>query len=389
MPVIYKCPNCGAAMEFDSDTQKLGCSRCGTQIDVSTYEKEYASLMEDVAYVNQGDSQKSSSDSNSDTCGNDTYDNNEYDNNYGDNSTDGNTSTGQRGKMPDMKIYNCQSCGAQLVADEYTSATFCSYCGNPTLVEDRLQGEFRPQVIIPFKINKDQAVEIYKKWLRKGPLTPKELSTSSTIEKISGVYVPFWLYSYYARTHMNAHANKVRTTRKGDTEYTYTDHFDVYRDVKAEFDRIPADASEKMPDKQMDMLEPYNYEDIENFAMPYLSGYLSERFNYTPDEIEKRAKDRADKYITDIARDTINGYSSVSVIGNDVNLRPKENEYALLPVWMLNFRFNNKEFHFYLNGQTGKIVADRPISAAKAVIYGAIIFVIVLIITMLGGLLFI
>ena len=102
MPVIYKCPNCGAAMEFDSDTQKLGCKRCGTQIDVETYEKDSAASGE------------------------------------------------QREKVPNMKIYNCQSCGAQLVADEYTSATFCSYCGNPTLVEDRLQGEFKPQLIIPF-----------------------------------------------------------------------------------------------------------------------------------------------------------------------------------------------------------------------------------------------
>ncbi len=366
MPVIYKCPNCGAAMEFDSESQKLGCKRCGTQIGVADYEKEYASLMEDVAYVNKEASAESEQKQEDDTISED-----------------------QRGKVHNMKIYNCQSCGAQLVADEYTSATFCSYCGNPTLVEDRLQGEFRPQVIIPFKINKDQAVDIYKKWLKKGLLTPKELSTTSTIEKISGVYVPFWLYSYNARTQMNAHANKVRTTRKGDTEYTYTDHFDVYRDIHAEFDRIPADASEKMPDRQMDMLEPYQYEDIEDFAMPYLSGYLSERFNYTPDEIESRARERADRYITDIARNTIQGYTSVSVVGNNVSLKPKENEYALLPVWMLNFRFKNKEFHFYLNGQTGKIVADRPISAAKAVIYGGVTFIIVLIITMIGGLLFI
>ena len=70
-------------------------------------------------------------------------------------------------------------------------------------------------------------------------------------------------------------------------------------------------------------------------------------------------------------------------------MRLKNNEYALLPVWMLNFRFKNKEFHFYLNGQTGKIVADRPISAGKAVTYGIGIFVLTLIITMIGGLLFI
>mgnify|MGYP007012755501 FL=1 len=139
----------------------------------------------------------------------------------------------------------------------------------------------------------------------------------------------------------------------------------------------------------MDMLEPYNYEDIENFAMPYLSGYLSERFNYTAGEMEERAKKRADRYITDITRDTIKGYSSVSITGNNVSMRSGGSEYALFPVWMLNFRFKNKEFHFYLNGQTGKIVADRPISGAKAAIYGVAIFVITLIITMIGGLLFI
>ena len=243
--------------------------------------------------------------------------------------------------------------------------------------------------IIPFKINKDQAVDIYKKWLKKGMLTPKELSRKSTIEKISGVYVPFWLYDYSARTMMSANANKVRTTRRGDTEYTYTDHFDVYRDVSAEFKRIPADASEKMPDEQMDMLEPYNYSEITDFAMPYLSGYLSEKYNYTADEIQSRAKKRADSYITQIARDSITGYSSVIVRNNSISMNGRGSEYALLPVWMLNFRYNNKEFHFYLNGQTGKIVADRPISAGKAVTYGIGIFVLTLIITMIGGLLFI
>ena len=104
---------------------------------------------------------------------------------------------------------------------------------------------------------------------------------------------------------------------------------------------------------------------------------------------KRQVKERADDYITDIARGTIQGYTSVSVIGNNVSMRLKNNEYALLPVWMLNFRFKNKEFHFYLNGQTGKIVADRPISAVKAAAYGVIIFVVVLIITMIGGLLFI
>ena len=166
MPTIYKCPGCGAAMEFDSTTQKLGCPSCGMQIDVREYEEKYSQ----------------------------------------------NSTQGEYDK--EMKMYHCNTCGAELVADEYTSATFCSFCGNPTLVEDRLKGEFKPSTIIPFKINKDKAVEIYKNWCKKGPLTPSALSRNSTIEKISGLYVPYWLYHYSAQTDMHANPERVRTTRK-------------------------------------------------------------------------------------------------------------------------------------------------------------------------------
>lgn len=359
MPVTYKCPNCGGAMEFDSASQKLACGLCGTQIDVPAYERLYAAHQAG-ADRGQGDMQ-------------------------GQQHAETREEFAQQ--QVDMKIYHCQSCGAELVADRYTSATFCSFCGNPTLVEDRLQGAFSPSTIIPFKINREQAVDIYKKWLKKGWLTPKALSVSSTIEKISGVYVPFWLYNYSARTIMNAKAERVRTQRRGDTEYIYTDHFQVFRDVSADFERIPADASEKMPDGAMDKLEPYNYAEMTPFSFGYLSGYLSERYNYTADEMQNRVKQRANQYITDIARNSIIGYSGVTILRNDISMIPTGEEYALFPVWMLNFRFNNKNFQFFLNGQTGKIVADRPISKTKTVVYSIVIFVVTLIITMIGGLL--
>ncbi|MDO5401800.1 MAG: zinc ribbon domain-containing protein [Eubacteriales bacterium] len=337
MPITYKCPNCGAAMEFDADSQTLACGQCDTKIPVEEYIDKYG------------------------------------ENNQGSN----------------MKIYHCQSCGAELVADEYTSATFCSFCGNPTLVEDRLNGDFKPSTVIPFKINREQAVDIYKKWLKKGPLTPRTLASSSTIEKISGVYAPFWLYDFAAQTRMEARAEKRRVTRRGDTEYIYTDHFRVYRDVAADFVKIPADASEKMPDDAMDKLEPYNYEELVPFQMPYLSGYLSERYNYTADQMADRVESRADQYITDIARGTIKGYSTVSVLSNNISMHRTNDEYALFPVWMLNCRYKGKNFQFMLNGQTGKIVASRPVSLGRAFAMGMGIFAVTLIITMIGGLILI
>ena len=219
MPTTYKCPSCGAAMEFDSDTQKMKCPQCQRIMDVSEFDMDAAdgNYDENTGFAGEG------------------YEKESYDG----------ESTG--GTM-NMKTYHCTSCGAELLADEYTSAVICSFCGNPSLVEDRLKGEFKPSTIIPFKINKDKAVEIYKNWCKKGLLTPSALSRNSTIEKISGLYVPYWLYDYSAQTDMHANAERVRTTRKGDTEYIYTDHFQVFRNISAKFEKIPADASEKMPD---------------------------------------------------------------------------------------------------------------------------------------------
>lgn len=354
MPVTYKCPNCGAAMEFDGASQQLKCTGCQTALGVREYEESYGHLYQEQQSSNAGQE---------------------------------NRQQGSRGSInANMKIYHCQSCGAELVADEYTSATICSFCGNPSLVEERLNGAFEPSAVIPFKIDREQAKKIYKDWVKKGPLTPKTLSTDSTIEKISGIYVPFWLYDYRASTQMHAKAEKVRTTRRGDTEYTYTDHFQVFRDVEADFIKVPADASEKMPDDTMDKLEPFDYGALEPFSMPYLSGYLSERYNFTDEQMQSRVGKRINQYITEIARSTIQGYSSVTVLSNQVSMQDMHNEYALLPVWLLNCRYNGKDFQFVLNGQTGKIVADRPISKGKAFAYGVGIFLLMMIIMTLGGL---
>lgn len=341
MTITYKCQSCGSAMEFDSITQGLKCGHCGFQISVEEYERQNSK------------------------------------------SEDGATGKESSEKA---KVYHCQSCGAELVTDEFTSATICGFCGNPSLVEDRLSGGFSPSLVIPFKIDKEAAKEIYRKWVKKGPLTPRKLASQAIIDKITGIYAPFWLYDYTATDCMEAAATRTRSERRGEYQYIYTDHFSVYRDVKADFARIPADASSKMPDDAMDKMEPFNYAELTEFKMPYLSGYFSEKYNFTAEEMENRVKERVGKYITDLARGTITGYSTVSILNNQVNTDKITDDYALFPIWMLNYRYKGKEHSFMLNGQTGKIVADRPISMNRAFAWFGIIFLITFIITEIGGL---
>ncbi len=363
MPITYKCPNCGAALAFDSQTQKLSCAQCGFKQDVHEYERILQTSAGNPETDYTGTEQ---------TAGNTTQEHN---------------ANVQEPEMMNVKIYHCQSCGAELMSDEFTSAVMCSFCGNPSLVEDRLQGAYKPQQIIPFKIDREGAKQIYKRWTKKGKLTPSTLYSNSTIEKISGIYVPFWLYDYNAESYMTANANIIRTSRRGNTEYTYTDHYSVIRDVESNFARIPADASLKMNDEAMDKMEPYDYSALEPFAMPYLSGYLSERYNFTSQQMLQRVGVRVNKYITQLARNTIKGYDVVNVLNNNVRMNNTYCSYVLLPVWVLNCRYNNKDFQFMLNGQTGKIVAERPISKTKALVYGLSIFAGSLLIMMLGGLL--
>jgi DNA-directed RNA polymerase subunit RPC12/RpoP len=264
----------------------------------------------------------------------------------------------------ELKSYQCPTCGAELVTDVNTTATFCNYCGNSALIESRIMQD-RPAALIPFSVSKEEAKAAYLKWCKKGLLTPKSFTSQSTIEKISGIYVPFWIYDYDTEVSLRADCTRVRVERHGDTEYTHTDHFDVYREVKTSYNKVPADASEKMDDRIMDKLEPFIYESLKQFEMPYLSGFLSEKYCYTSNEMKERVEKRIHEYAATAARNTINGYATTTVVYENVRMDNKSAKYVLLPVWILNYRYLGKNFVFAMNGQTGKVVGDLPISKKK------------------------
>ena len=288
----------------------------------------------------------------------------------------------------DFKAYRCPSCGAEMLTDEHTTAAICSFCGSPGLMEDRLAGQARPTEVIPFKITRNQAVERFLKWTKKGLLTPKDFTSAQTLEKISGIYVPYWLYDYDTEVVLRAHCTRIGSVRrKGDKEYTDIHHYDVYRDVECDYKGIPADASEKMNDNLMDTLEPYQYQDLKTFEMPYLAGYLSEKYNYTSSELQGRAKNKVRGFAFSEAQNTIKGYASVQILDRRIRIGEKKAEYVLLPVWLLNYRYQNKNYQFALNGQTGKLVGNLPISKGKvAAWFGGLAGGLFVLLTLVGGL---
>ncbi|WP_058301118.1 TFIIB-type zinc ribbon-containing protein [Gorillibacterium timonense] len=313
--IEFKCPNCGSGMIFDSKSGTLACPGCGRTDQIETLPEP---LEERAAAATERESD-----------------------------------------------YHCTSCGGVIEADEVTTATVCSFCGAAVVLGDRLRGSLKPALVIPFRIGKEEAVAAFKKWCRNGRLTPAGFMTADRIKSISGVYVPFWLYDLDNRIEVQAHATKVRTYTRGDYQITETEHYEVYRKIRLDYERVPIDAAEKMSDKLMDRLEPYPYEQLKDFRSPYLAGFHADKYSYTDEELVPRVKEKIEPYIDSYIQSTVGGYTSVQFTSKQVNTAVQHAHYALLPVWVVQYDYDKLEHTFAMNGQTGKVVGKPPISAMK------------------------
>ena len=264
-----------------------------------------------------------------------------------------------------ITVYNCPSCGAEIICDSTTAATSCPYCDNPTIVPNKLSGTLKPNYVIPFKLNKDDAVAALKKFYKKKALLPKVFKSENHIQEIKGMYVPFWLFDSKADADIEFAATRTHVSRSGDEEITTTEHYVIHRAGTVDFNKIPADASEKMPDDYMDALEPYDYADLKEFSTAYLPGYMADRYDVEVSDCFERADKRAGNTTMDIMRGSVVGYDSVEILRKSVSLKRGKVNYALLPVWMLNTKWKDKNYMFAVNGQTGKIVGELPVDKGR------------------------
>ncbi len=352
----YQCPACTGPLHFVGASGKLECDYCGSTYDVAEIEALYADKNEQAeaahAEAEAAQAAGQASDGAWDTSG--------LDENWG---ADG----------EGMKAYSCPSCGAELVCDASTAATSCPYCGNPTVVPGQFSGIAKPDFVIPFKLSKEDAIKALKRHYQGKRLLPSAFTDNNHIEEIQGVYVPFWLFDGDAEGSVSYHATQVHTHTMGDYEITETDHYNVLRAGSMRFEKIPVDASSKMPDDHMDSIEPYDYSELKRFSTAYLPGFLADKYDVSADECSKRADERCEGSLLSSLEDTVHGYSTRTQTGKDVRLHRGKVHYALMPVWMLTTKWDGKNFLFAMNGQTGKLVGDLPISRKKLAAYFAAI----------------
>mgnify|MGYP004529348837 FL=1 len=343
----YKCPACTGPLHFVGSSGKLECDYCGSTFDVAEVEKLYADKDKAAAEAQHKAEEKTAAGGETD------WDMSGLNEDWG---ADANG----------VKAYSCPSCGAELICDDSTAATSCPYCGNPTIVPGQLSGALKPDYVIPFKLSKEDAVKALQEHYKGKPFLPKEFKSKNHIQEIKGVYVPFWLFDGAAEGSARFEATISHSYTSGDEEVTQTEHYDVYRAGDIAFEKIPVDASSKMPDDHMDSIEPYDYSELKKFSTAYLPGFLADKYDVSIEQCRDRADERCANTLSDALRQSVGGaYDSCTKVDEQISLRRGKVHYALMPVWMLSSKWKGKDFLFAMNGQTGKLVGDLPMSWGK------------------------
>ncbi|MDO4731401.1 MAG: hypothetical protein Q4B14_04660 [Clostridia bacterium] len=343
----YKCPNCSAPLVFNANNQKLHCESCDSNFSI-----------EDLKAAGNQQTQESFESK---------YDWKNY--HPRDFKSDGKIN---------LSAYSCPSCGAQIVGDENLGTTVCPYCGNSTIIKEQFEGTLMPDFLIPFKVDKKTAMKAFEKASLKAPFLPKEFKDKKKIEEMSGLYVPYWIFGCDCHANVHYNATKVSHWSDSDYDYTKTDYYQIIRSGTVGFENIPVDGSSKIDNIYTESVEPYNYNDAVNFDTAYLSGYLADRYDVDSEDCVDRANERVKNSTEDIFRSTVIGYDTVSTIGSSVNFSDGEIRYSLLPMWMLNIKYNDNTYKYAINGQTEKVVGEFPVCKKRRNTFFAIVYVITL-----------
>lgn len=372
----YQCPSCTGPLHYDGQTGRLVCDYCGSSYTLEEVTAFYESRNEAAAEADHKAEEKERKEAAEQAAAAEAGASGAAGAQDGQAAKEaggasgkqaGETSGGSWGKdAVRMRAYNCTTCGAELLCDDTMAAFNCPYCGNATIIPGRFDGTGRPDHVLPFKISREQALDTLKGYYKGKHLLPSSFASANHLEEIKGVYVPFRMYSGTVDAQATYTAKKeVEKVRREDTEIVRTEIYEAERSGALDYTRIPVDASKQMPDDLMDSIEPFDYGELKPFAFEYMPGFLANREDMPQKELQERAHKRAGATAQAALKDTVKGFDTVITEDHSEKFRGDRVEYGLLPVWLLSTRWDGKTFLFAMNGQTGKMVGDLPISNLK------------------------
>ena len=340
--ITYKCPNCGGALSFNDGTKGWKCEYCLSIF----YMNENKSMEE--KNVSEEDHLKVEA-FEEEIIVEETFDDTEF--------------------VDKARTYCCKGCGTEIVTDNTTPVEFCYYCNDTEISPVQLPENYRPSKVIPFKISKDEAVNIFKEWCKSSLFRPFGVTSKAPLQRIAGKYIPLWLFDYDVKGGISADARKINTWVNGNKRYTQSECYDVRRTVKISFKDIPEYASTKFGAQLVELLETYDYTQLAELSMEHLHGFFAETYDVDQKKVYESIAGEVLEHSYKLMGNTIFGYESVTLKGCSPDIKKVNITCALLPIWIFIYRNSGNTDIVAINGQTGDLTGGLPKSLTKIAAY--------------------
>lgn len=353
----YKCPNCGGALIFDPRTQKLRCEHCGADF----YPFDFRDKLAERSGVSK-----------------------------------------EQFDQESLFVYRCPNCGAEVITSTNNMTAHCAYCGSEIVQTNRLPEEFRPDIIIPFSVKREDAEFEYNRCVRHSFFAPAKFRKKVHLEKMQGMYIPVWLYTCRVNAGVNCWGSYVKkqtgsingtgVTVKSSTIGRFREEAEIM------FERVAEDGLGQLDDRLVEAVGPYDFWNAAAFNSAYLLGFSAQRWDTGEKDMWKRAESRIEdaareELVTHAWQEAYSNYSmkelkearrAVDARASARQLLQTSNfsceaedvtvERALVPVWMMYTKYGRKKYLFAVNGQSGTVagkIPHSPLRVAAAAIISA------------------
>lgn len=340
-----KCPSCSASIKFNPANGKLTCPYCHYEETIPQAELEVDEEVKELDY--HAAISKSSF---------------------------------QWGN--EKKTVICDACAAEMVYDALEVANVCPYCGSNHVMESYSENSLAPNGVIPFQITKEAANKNFKQWIKGKWFAPNEAKRSAKADAFSGIYLPYWTFDTKTACQYTARYGKNRIVYDKDGKArTVTDWYRTSGFYQEFIDDHLVRASNRYDVSILKKVEPFSLKESRAYKKDYLQGYIAERYSIGLEEGWKIAKSEIHQYLESQIRHHIIRRHHADVVSNlkfSTNHSDVTYKYLMLPLWLSTFRFKERQYQFMVNGQTGKVGGEYPISPIKVIfaIFVTIIFAI-------------
>ncbi len=348
----FPCTACGAKLEFAPGKSALQCPYCGSENKIPEAEvEEVVAAVEELDY--------------------DTFLRN------------------RAGNEPllEAQAIKCTGCGAASTLPANTTAGNCPFCNRPVIAANAyVSRQIRPKSLMPFQIEKKQAMQQFKAWIDSLWFAPNALKNAYRADNgMRGIYMPYWTYDSHTETrYTGARGDDYYVTERyteqvnGDTvtrtrEVRKTRWTPVSGNVAVDFDDVLINGSASLPTELADRLQNWNLSALVPYRDDYISGFTVEAYQVGLEPAFAKAQNVMEADIRIAINQDIGGdhqqIATMHPAFYDITFK-----HILLPIWLSAYRYQGKTYRFLVNGQTGEVQGERPWSIWK--ILGAILLVL-------------